>query len=85
MLSDMGNFSVGNVTQGSLNSNLQGRYMRPCVGMYTWISLNYSYCIMDKFNYEFTKFGYHGNWYGRGGGTNGGGAIPTGGGTTLIK
>lgn len=23
--------------------------VRPCVGMYTWISLDYSYCIMDKF------------------------------------
>ena len=83
MLSDMGNFSLGDIEQGAMNFNMQGRYLRPCVGMYTWISLNYSYCIMDKFNYEFTKFGYHGNWYARTDVTGGTGGSAAGGNTPI--
>ncbi len=41
---------------------MQGKYMRPCVGMYTWISLNYSYCIMNNFNYNYTGIGYSSNY-----------------------
>ena len=35
-----------------------GLYMRPVVGMYTWISLNYSYCLMNDFNYNYTGMNY---------------------------
>lgn len=31
-----------------------GKRTRPCVGLYTWISLNYSYSVMDGFNGEIT-------------------------------
>lgn len=33
--------------------------LRPCIGMYTWISLNYSYSVMDGFNGEIFPMANH--------------------------
>lgn len=52
--------SGGNYSKGGTEFLWQGKYMRPCIGMYTWISLNYSYCLMNDFNLSFGGFSYSG-------------------------
>ena len=55
MIADYGNLSIYDA--GAMDK-MEGRYMRPCVGMYTWISLNYSYTVVPDFTDKFTTFSY---------------------------
>lgn len=51
----------GNKQSRASNYSDVGLYMRPVIGMYTWISLNYSYCLMNAFNYNYTGMNYKDN------------------------
>jgi len=55
MMTDYGNRSLWNPTSGDI---YVGKYLRPCVGLYTWMSLDYSYTIVPDFTDKFITFSY---------------------------
>lgn len=54
MLTDLFNKHVYQAREYRISKRL-----RPCIGMYTWISLNYSYSVMDGFNGEIFPMANH--------------------------